>query len=369
MKILYYYADYKTAMYQWQHYHIIDELKHHNCNIEVFDLTQFDNIDKANEKLKEKIKMGNYDLFMTDQRLSTLFVETVEFIKTIGIPRILIHFDNLMEPYRHVGYGKYFDAVMLLNKDNNSIYKKYGTKCVFAPYASNPYFFKDLRDNNKIVNKICFAGTPYGTRCIPLNMLLRNELNVDLYANSKSIEQANIAGASLSSKEKISILFNKMRYKVGRKIIFGAIASKFKKNERLLKNSQFLSIYDAVSLTKTNELYSNYSLSISMPEARNTGYLKRPVNIVHLRNFEIPMSAGLQISRYMPELAEYFEEDKEIVFYRNAEELCDKVKWYTDPSHQGIVNTMKTNARNRAENEHTWYKRFKKVFNEIGLDI
>lgn len=369
MRILYYFADYSSAMYNWQHYHIIDELNHHNCIIEIFDLTKYEKIDEANEELILKLKSGNYDLFMTDQRKTTLFIETVQFIKRLGTPRVLIHFDNLMEPFRHVGYAEYFDVVMLLNKDDNHIYKKYKTKCVVAPYAANPYFFKNLRKEDEMVNKVCFAGTPYGTRCVPINILLKNQLEVDLFANKNFISKRVVAGASISNKQKFSIFFEKIKFRTGRKIILGAIASRIKKKERLLVDSEFLKVRPAVTLLEMNNLYSNYSLAISMPEARNTGFLKNPVDIVHLRNFEIPMCAGLQITRYVPELAEYFEEDKEIIFYKSPDELVDKVKFYTNPVNLKLVNQIKLQARKRAENEHTWYNRFKKVFREIGLDI
>ena len=86
--------------------------------------------------------------------------------------------------------------------------------------------------------------------------------------------------------------------------------------ERLDVSSEYLVVHSGVQHREMNEIYSKYSLALSMPEARNTGVLKKPINVVRLRNFEIPMCAGLQITRYYEELAELFESEKEIVFYR-----------------------------------------------------
>lgn len=368
MKVLYYFKDYKESMYSWQHYHIVDELARHGCNIEIFDISSR-KIEEANEKVIEKCKNEYYDLFMTDQDRSTLFPETVTTIHNHGTPSLLIHFDNKMDPKRYIGYAEYFDCTMLLNKDDagSIFYSKYNSKCIVAPYAANPFYFKDLRKDVKQINRTCFVGTPYGTRCIPINTLTNVGVDVDLYANQKSINQSREIGSGMSTKEKLLVLTKTITFPVGRKILLGALKCKINPPERLNEKAQSLHVQAAVDHLTMNRIYSAYALSLSMPEARNTGVLKKPVDIVHLRNFEIPMCAGLQITRYFPELAECFEEDKEIIFYHNREELIDKVKYYTDEKNSNIVDKMKTAARERAKNEHTWYKRFKPVFDYLGV--
>jgi spore maturation protein CgeB len=74
------------------------------------------------------------------------------------------------------------------------------------------------------------------------------------------------------------------------------------------------------------------------------------------------MSGGLQFTSYNEEIASYFDEDKEIVLYHNKEEMIDKAKFYLDPKHEKLVNTMKIAARKRAERDHTWTKRFDHIF-------
>lgn len=65
MKILYYFADYGTNMEQWQYIHFIDELKHHNVEIDVFNPVSFETLDIANAALVGKLKADcSYDLFM-----------------------------------------------------------------------------------------------------------------------------------------------------------------------------------------------------------------------------------------------------------------------------------------------------------------
>ena len=82
------------------------------------------------------------------------------------------------------------------------------------------------------------------------------------------------------------------------------------------------------------------------------------------------MCGGLQFITYVDELANYFEADKEIVFYSSKEEYIDKAKFYMNDERYNLRLKMKKAARYRAENEHTWWNRFKKIFQQyIILDI
>lgn len=365
MKILYFFAQYEGAMYHWQDTHIIDELNHHGIDVELFNPLFYESIDQANETARRTIDTKSFDLFMTCNDDSICYSSTVDYIRQKGIPCLLINFDNKMQPRKDLAFSEHFDLLMLLNVDDNPVYKKLKCPYFFAPYAANPFFFKDLRDNAH--NGICFVGTPYGTRCKPINTILAAGLPFDLYANQKNIEEQRKIAIGMSFHQQLSAFGEMIDSSSGRKVIASALISKIKKPEVLDSCSKYLSIHDAVSLDEMNTLYSNYSLSLSMPEARNTGILKRPVDIVRLRNFEIPMCAGLQITRYYYELSQYFEENKEILFYRTDEELVDKVRFYTDSKHQSEVDEMKKNARRRAESEHTWFRRFLTAFEKLGL--
>ncbi len=108
-------------------------------------------------------------------------------------------------------------------------------------------------------------------------------------------------------------------------------------------------------------------MSLSSTSARNTGILNHPVDIVNLRSFEVPMCGGLQFCAHFDEIAEYFEEGKEIVFYRSNEDMIDKAKYYLKSENKDLRIQMKLAARKRAENEHSWFNRFKKVFDYLGL--
>jgi spore maturation protein CgeB len=86
---------------------------------------------------------------------------------------------------------------------------------------------------------------------------------------------------------------------------------------------------------------------------------------IRLRDFEIPMTGAFYLTEYQEELAGYFDIDQEIVCYRNADELCDKTKYYlTRPADR---ERIAANGRRRCLSDHTWAKRFGLVFQSIGL--
>jgi len=241
---------------------------------------------------------------------------------------------------------------------------RWGANGIFNPYAANPYFFKPQYEYE--IEKITFIGTPYGSRVNMLNLLTENQINVCLYATLSS-------GSQNGNKSKKRILdylkpgYNLMKFNIGRKVILGAMMQKLFISDKLDIGNVHLKIKPSAKLDELSTLYSNYALSLSSTAARNTAVLKKPINIVNLRSFEIPMCGGLQICSYFDELAEYFEEDKEIVFYRSKEEFIEKVKFYLKPENKNIRMKIKQAARKRAENEHTWFCRFKKVFDYFEL--
>jgi hypothetical protein len=86
---------------------------------------------------------------------------------------------------------------------------------------------------------------------------------------------------------------------------------------------------------------------------------------IRLRDFEIPMSGGFYVTEYQAELEAFYDIDREIVCYRSKEELLDKIHFYLRyPAQRGQIGEA---GRRRCLSEHTWAKRFEKVFREIGI--
>jgi spore maturation protein CgeB len=121
----------------------------------------------------------------------------------------------------------------------------------------------------------------------------------------------------------------------------------------------------ALSDDEMIRLYSESQVSLGFSSCGETHRTKQRILQVRLRDFEAPMCGAFYLVEYMRELADFFEEDKEMVFYRDRRELVDKARFYlaNDDARTRIAQA----GRRRALAEHTWQHRFRAAFREAGL--
>lgn len=362
MRILYYFPNYDTPMFQWQKRHIFDEMALHECFFDVVSPFDFNTIDEANDMILKMIKNVEYAIFMTSYSTDYLYLDTLEKIKSSGIRTLCFCPDNLTVPYNQKSIARYFDLVWLTSKETEYLFKRWGANTIFLPYAANPNLFKPTIIQNDI-EKLAFIGTPHGSRIEQINMFLENDVPIVLY--SKISDTSNVKFRA-SPKIYVKSIWNYLKFPIGRKLLYGIIVDKLGKHEISLTDPN-LEMKEPIPLDELGTINSLYALVLSFTEANSTGVLKNPVNIVNLRNFEIPMSGGVQFCRYTEEIASYFEPDKEIILYKNKEEAVDKAKFYLDDDQKKLRMRIREAARLRAEAEHTWYHRFNKVFKELEV--
>lgn len=362
MKILYYFLDLPTNMFQWQKYHIINELAAHDIFINIFSPLKYSGIEQANEMLLKAINSNKYSMFMTCLNETYLYLDTLQEIKKSGIPTLLFCPDNLTAPFNHKTIASFFDLVWLTSVETEYLFKRWGAKTIFLPYAANPNFLKPIYMQHEIL-RVGFVGTPHGSRINRINNLLDGGIPVTAYTASENFDNKLIKASMSEYLKKIALW---IRYPIGRRLLFAAICDKLGHRE-LTDKKNCLEIRAPVPLEKLSEINGSYALILSFTDADSTGILKHPVPIVNLRNFEIPMSGGLQFTMYSTEIAEYFEDGKEIVLAHSIEEYIDKAKFYLKSEQASLRKRMKFAARRRAEMQHTWYNRFLWIFQVLGL--
>lgn len=359
MKILYYFEQLNTPMFLWQNDHIVNELKQHSIDVEIFNPLHYETIEEANKKLITCVTKGHYDLFMTCHAENLLFIETIKNIKRLGIPTLLICFDNLLIPYEHKNVCKYYDLVWLTSHENQELFIKWGARTIFLPYAANPFFYQYRQ--HKEVESVCFIGTPYGSRANIINTLIHAGISVSLYGKQVTSEKIKHG----ATKGYLYTIATDLKFPIGRKLLFAAAKQRISKQAVLDVKAPFVHYKGFAECM--SDVYSTYAIALATTTARNTGILKAPVPVVNLRSFEIPMSGGIQFCQYNEELSHYFKNEKEIVFYQNDEEMIEKARFYLTPKAEKLRCEIRKNARLRAENEHTWMCRFSEIFKELKI--
>ncbi|MFH1306944.1 MAG: glycosyltransferase [Candidatus Micrarchaeota archaeon] len=81
------------------------------------------------------------------------------------------------------------------------------------------------------------------------------------------------------------------------------------------------------------------------------------------RFFEVAACGGFQLAGHVEELGDYFEEGKEIVMYKDLEDLAKKAEYYIE--NEGERKRIADAGKKRCLKEHTYQKRFKEIFREI----
>lgn len=348
-------------MSEWVLLHIVSELNAHGCEVEIINPVDFESVDAANEFVIKRISDNKYDLFFTPHDEKILYYETLMRIKEKSIPTMLICFDNLTVPFRHFIIAPHFDLVWLTSKETKYMFDKRGCKTVFLPYAANP----SLKREKESILGVGFLGTPYGSRANMINELTEHEINV--YCHCKRSDKVISAPRLKEDTLKRSTVIKEfLSFPQGRKVIEGAIVNKMKRKSVLTEND-YLHLESTVSSDQLYTAYSRYALALSSTSARNTGVLKKPLDVVNLRAFEIPMSGGIQFCRYSDEIATYFQDGVDIVLFKDEEEMVDKARYYLKDENRELRDRIRLAARQNAEKNHTWWCRFSVVFEQLGI--
>jgi spore maturation protein CgeB len=83
------------------------------------------------------------------------------------------------------------------------------------------------------------------------------------------------------------------------------------------------------------------------------------------RDFEVPMSGGLYLTQNNPELSLIFNIGNEILTYINVENCANIIKKLLDDPNR--AETIRKAGRNRCIRDHSYHRRWSKIFQIAGL--
>lgn len=86
---------------------------------------------------------------------------------------------------------------------------------------------------------------------------------------------------------------------------------------------------------------------------------------IKARVFEIPASGALLVAEYAPGLEDYYEPDKEAVFWEQPGELAEKLYYFM--THETERQVMAALGQRRTVTEHDYRKRFISLFKRLGI--
>ena len=252
------------------------------------------------------------DVIFTYLSGELVFPETVQALRSFGVP--LIHF-SLNDKEHFVGkvrgglaFGsrdicRWFDLCWTSTGDALKKYCVEGALPVYLPEGANPELHRPWEQEKTI--DVSFVGQCYGNRPETIRRLRTEGIRVEAFGYGWP-------HGPLSTEEMVH-RYSKSRINLG----FGGV------------------------------------------EGHEETYCLKG------RDFEIPMSGGLYLTEYHPELERVYDLGKEIVTYRGFDDLLANIRHLlADPQRAEAIRQA---GFRRARKEHTWEMRFERVFSLMNL--
>jgi len=268
--------------------------------------------------------------------------ETVrEITQKSGAVTLILFFDDhwLFEKFSKY-WGPLYRWVATTDPLAPEKYRKIGYKnAVFFPQGCNQYGYKPL-DLSKIYD-VTFVGRPHGIRRKIITKLEKVGIKVKCFGEgwpTGHISQTDMI--KVFSQSKINLNFSESSG-----VFWKQLASLFlyRKEDR------------SIHLNSPRRFIDNFKTFL--PSIRSKQ--------LKARTFEIPACRGFLLTGYTPHLEDLYGIGKEIESFHNFKELVEKIKYYLihDEEREKIAKA----GYERTLRDHTYEKRFNKIFKIMGL--
>jgi spore maturation protein CgeB len=123
--------------------------------------------------------------------------------------------------------------------------------------------------------------------------------------------------------------------------------------------------HGAIDAAAMTPLFRNSEVNIGFTRMSGLEVSRHAVNQVKLRDFEVPLAGGFYLVEEAPDHAELYDIGREIVTWTSPEELVDRTHYYL--AHPSERERIAAAGQQRAARDHTWEKRFRGLFERLGL--
>lgn len=264
------------------------------------------------KQVQEAHKEKNIDVFFSYLSGRWVFPAIIRAIRMLGIPTLNICLDDrtkfysTLEPTGFAGRADIASAFTLCwtsTEDAIKLYESVNAKAIYLPEGANPDVYKPVNVSKDI--DVSFVGQYYGQRPSVIEYMRNRGVDVQTFGRGWPSGEIPV--------EDMVLMYNRSRINLG----FAAVG-----------------------------------------ESKDIYCLKG-------RDFEIPMSGGLYFTQYHSELENVYDIGREIVCYKNIDDLIEKIQYYL--AHPQEAEDIRQAGLRRSQNEHTWEHRFEKAFTVLGV--
>jgi spore maturation protein CgeB len=299
-----------------------------------------------------------------------LFPETITWLKEQGAITVNYTMDNLDQSSLVRKIAPHFDVYCVSEPEAVPLLQKMGAHSFLFPMAANPNIYKPYDVSEQF--DVSFCGTKNSSRPFYIYQLLAKSnfhwaLGGSGWANNQESASSRAIHDPLYT---LKYIYRNLNNWSGVRNIMGDALNTIlePKPSSLVIQKISEAALPQLSFTEYIKLYAQSRLALGINEKGNSYHFPHPIFQMRLRDFEAPMSGACYLMRRLPDAMEYFEEDKEMLFYSSIEEIIAKISYYSNSRHDSLRQKIRLAARKRSLRQHTWEHRFASLFAHLGIE-
>lgn len=314
-----------------------------DSEVQLFDYGQImkkEGQEQMNKDLVKKCKEFSPDLVFTFLFEEEIYPETFQKIKDLSKASITWMADD---KWRWENFGKKycnnFDYVVTTDPKAIEKYESIGYEnAILSQWGIDPKIYRDKNTKKDI--DVSFVGRANPWRKFVVKELLRKGIEVECYG----FEWEN---GRVTQEEMIDV-FNRSKINLN-------LSNSVKFNFKYLLD---INVSWDSDRSFVRNIYSIFGPQI------NTVLSKKRKEDIKARFFEVIGCGGFLLSYGVEYLSDYFDLEKELVTYDSLDDLASKISYYLENDRER--EKISKNGYNRVIREHTYEKRFARIFKELA---
>ena len=293
--------------------------------------------------------------------------DTARALAGLGAPMVNYNVDMVTQWYRQTVTAPYFTMMLCAQRTNMAQMARYNPRVHHFPMAAKALAFAGTEEAAPPDAPVTFVGTPMTYRVRVLDHLHRTGIPLAIYGK---YWQENRQASAPATLEKV--LHDIRCYSIPKWRAEGGAGLVSALRRRVSPSRPSADGHLPASLCKgfapdgaLNSLFAQSAINLGFTRMSGDDPTVPGVTQVKLRDFEVPLAGGFYLVERVGEYEEFFRSGVEVETWATLEELTDKIRYYL--SHDAERKRIASAGRQRAVAEHTWDKRFARLFAELGL--
>ena len=330
------------------------------------------------DEVREARRQGPVHLFLSYFYNAHFDPAGFDELRHLGIPSINFYCNSTHQFENVAAIAASVDFSWHPERDARAYYLAAGARPIRVQMGADPNLYHPVNGVHR-EPQVCFVGQRYADRDRWLVTLVRADIPIAIYGRGWGIDResqhssTNAQATYLGRKQLLPGTFSSYMNVASKTVrsagVFRGLCrlatlSRYRHETRRLR--PLLSAHAKGRADDLSTTFSSYQVCLNLSHVWADGFAgSELVSHLRLRDFEAPMCGACYLTGHSEEIAEFYRIGTEIDTYKSGEELADKARFYL--SRPEAAERLREAGLRRARRDHTWKRRFAKLFQEIGL--